>query len=115
MSINDPTDPWLNQASNFWPLEEQHYAEVFTVSASFSTDDPPLWSGLLSPSACVTALRETGDIASTATKASGTVLGPGCAHDRRAGAPTGWMTALPTKKQAKKNNFDVDGRSFIIG
>ena len=68
MSINDPTDPWLNQASNFWPLEEQHYAEVFTVSASFSTDDPPLWSGLLSPSACVTALRETGDIASTATK-----------------------------------------------
>ena len=35
-------------------------------------------------------------------KASETALGPGRAHDRRARAPTGRMTAFPTKKQAKK-------------
>ena len=33
-----------------------------------------------------------------------TALGPGRAHDRWAGAPTGRMTALPTKKEAKKKN-----------
>ena len=58
MSTNDPTDHWLDQASNCWLLEENHYAEVFAVSASFKTDDPPLWSGLLSPSARAAALRE---------------------------------------------------------
>ena len=40
------------------PLEEHHYAEVFAVCASFETDDPPLWSALLSPSARAAALRE---------------------------------------------------------
>ena len=34
------------------------YAEVFAVCASFRTDDPPLWSALLSPSARAAALRE---------------------------------------------------------
>ena len=52
------TDPWLDKMSNCWPLEEQHYAEFFAVSASFKTDDPPLWSGLLTPSARAAALRE---------------------------------------------------------
>ena len=33
--------------------------------------------------------------------ASETALGPDRTHDRRAGAQTGRMTALPTKKQAK--------------
>ena len=48
-------------------------------------------------------------------KASETALGPGRAHDRRGGAPTGWMAALPTKKQAEKNkNKNVDGRCLII-
>ena len=32
--------------------------EVFAVCASFETDDPPLWSALLSPSARAAALRE---------------------------------------------------------
>ena len=41
-------------------------------------------------------------------------LGPGRAHDRRAGAPTGQMTALPTKKHAKKKVVAVDGMSLII-
>ena len=41
----------------------------------------------------------------TAMKASGTALGPGRAHGRRAGAPTGRMTALPTKKQAEEKFF----------
>ena len=44
-----------------------------------------------------------------------TALGPGRAHDQRAGAPTGWMTALPTKKEAKKKKIAVDGGTFIIG
>ena len=41
-------------------------------------------------------------------------LGPDRAHDRRAGVPTGRMTALLTKKQAEKNKIAVDGRRFII-
>ena len=48
-------------------------------------------------------------------KASETAIGPGRTHDRRAGDPTERMTALPTKKEAKKNIIAVDGRSFIIG
>lgn len=32
MSVNDPTDPWLVQTSNCWPLEKYHYyAEVIAV------------------------------------------------------------------------------------
>ena len=58
MCINDPTGPWLDHTSNCWPLEEQHGAEVFAVSASFKNNDPPLWSGLLSPSARAAAIRE---------------------------------------------------------
>ena len=58
MSVNDLTDPWIDKTSNCWPLEDHHYAEVFAVRATFKTDDPPLWSGLLSPSARAAALRE---------------------------------------------------------
>ena len=47
----------LTTTSNCWPLEEHHYAEVLVVCASFKTDDPPLWSDLLSPSARAAALR----------------------------------------------------------
>ena len=47
-------------------------------------------------------------------KASVTALGPGRGHSRRAGAPTGRMTALPTKKQAEKKKIAVDGRCLII-
>ena len=47
-------------------------------------------------------------------KASETALGPGRAHDRRTGAPTGRMTALPTKKQAREKKIAVDGSSLII-
>ena len=47
-------------------------------------------------------------------KASETALGPGRAHDRRTGAPTGRVTALPTKKQAKKKKFAVDGGSLLL-
>ena len=49
MPVIDHTDPWTDKTSRCWPLEEHHYAEVFAVSASFKTDDPPLWSALLSP------------------------------------------------------------------
>ena len=58
MSINYPIDPWLDNTSKCWPLEEYHYAEVFAVCASFKTDDRPLRSGLFSPSARAAALRE---------------------------------------------------------
>ena len=47
-------------------------------------------------------------------KATGTVLGPGRAHERRAGAPTGRMTALRTKNQAEKSFFAVDGRCLVM-
>ena len=50
MSVIDPADPWTDNTSKCWPLEEHHYAEVFAVCASFETGDPPLWSALLSPS-----------------------------------------------------------------
>ena len=66
MSISDPTDPWIDHTLNCWPLEE--HAEVFAVSASFKTDDPPLWSGLLSPSARAAALRANLGDCLTATK-----------------------------------------------
>ena len=68
MPIADSTDPWLDKMSNCWPLEEQHYADVFAVSASYETDNPSLWRGLLTPSARAAALRETGVIASTVTE-----------------------------------------------
>ena len=57
-SVIDPADRWTDNTSKCWPLEEHHYAEVFAVCASFETDDPPLWSALLSPSARAAALRE---------------------------------------------------------
>ena len=47
-----------DHTSNCWPLEKHHYAEDFALSASFKTDCPPLWSGLLSPSTHADALRE---------------------------------------------------------
>ena len=51
----------------------------------------------------------------TATKPTGTALGPGRAHDRRVGVPTRRRTALPSKEQgAEKNNFAVDGRCLIM-
>ena len=58
MSVNDPTDPWIDHASKCWPIKEHHYAEVFAVYASFKTDEPPLWSALLSPSTRAAAFRE---------------------------------------------------------
>ena len=58
MPIDDSSDPWLDQTSNCWPLAKHHYAEVFAVGASFKTDDPPLWSGLLSPLTRADVLRE---------------------------------------------------------
>ena len=58
MPIEDSSYLWVDQTSNCWPLEKHHYAEVFAVSASFKTDDHPLWSGLLSPSTRSDALRD---------------------------------------------------------
>ena len=66
LSIDDSSDPWLDDTLNFWPIKDHHYAQGFAVICSFKTDDPPLWSGLLSPRA--DALRETGGFAPTATK-----------------------------------------------
>ena len=44
----DPTDPWVSSMSySHWRLA--HCDEVCTVTDVFSTDDPPLWSSLLSP------------------------------------------------------------------
>ena len=62
MPIDDSSDPRLDQTSNRWPLEDHNYADVFAVSASFKTVDPLLWSGLLSPSTRVDALRENREL-----------------------------------------------------
>ena len=56
MQIDDSSDPWLDHTSNCWPLEKYHYAESVPVSASYTTANPPPWSGLFSPHAV--ALRE---------------------------------------------------------
>ena len=39
MSVNDPTDPWIDKSSNCWHLEDRHYVEVFAVRVSFETDN----------------------------------------------------------------------------
>ena len=65
MSVNDPTDPWTDNTSKCWPLEEHHHAVVFAVcvpttllsGAPFSHPPPaPLPS------------EKIGDIAQTARK-----------------------------------------------
>ena len=56
--IPDYLDPWLDTASNCGPLEEHPYAEAHAVCMSIQTEDPPLWSGLLSSSARAAALSE---------------------------------------------------------
>ena len=45
----DPTDSWVSSSYSLWPLAHCH--EVCTVIDTFSTDDPTLWSSLLSPTA----------------------------------------------------------------
>ena len=57
-SFLDCLDPWLDTASNCWPLEDHHYAEVHAVCMPIQLEDPPLWSGLLSSSARATALSQ---------------------------------------------------------
>ena len=53
----DPTDPWVSSASySHWPLA--HCDEVCTVPDTFSTDNLPLWSSLLLPTARAAALRD---------------------------------------------------------
>ena len=54
------TDPWLDASSNCWPLNEHHCAEIFAVCSSVQTNDPPLWRGLLTPTARAAAPRESG-------------------------------------------------------
>ena len=49
----------------------------------------------------------------SAKQATGEASGPGRDHYWRAGAPTGRMTAHPSKEQAKKV-FAVDGRCLVI-
>ena len=51
----------------------------------------------------------------SATKATGTALGPRHAHVRRAAAPTGRITALSSKKQEEtKTKIAVDGTCLIM-
>ena len=45
----------------------------------------------------------------SAMQAAGKASGPVHVHFRQPGAPTGWMTAHPTKKKAKRNKFAVNG------
>ena len=60
-SIPGCTDPWTDTSSNWWPLGEHHFAEVFAVCSSIQTDEPPLWSVLLTPLALLPS-EKTGAI-----------------------------------------------------
>ena len=53
-SAGGDVDP-LTVHYNNWPLE--HFREVFSVSHTFSTSDPPLWCPLLTTAARLEALR----------------------------------------------------------
>ena len=57
-SIPDRFGPCLDTSSNCWSLLEHHYAEVHAVCMPTQTEDPPLWSGLLSSSTRAAAFRE---------------------------------------------------------
>ena len=50
---------WPDRASNCWPLEEQTFAEGFTVNASFKTSDTLVWRNLLLSFVQADGLRET--------------------------------------------------------
>ena len=58
--IPDCTDPLLDASSNCWFLDEHYYAEVLAVCSSIQTDDPPLWSGLLTPTIALPPSEKTG-------------------------------------------------------
>lgn len=49
-------EPWLVFSSTCRPLAAHVYAVVFAVMASTETDDAPIWSGLLPPTARAIAL-----------------------------------------------------------
>ena len=70
MPIHDPTDPGLDHTSNWWPLEDHHYAEGFAFSVWFNIDDPPFWSGLLHPPLALLPFEKITGFTSTATKTS---------------------------------------------
>ena len=50
----------------------------------------------------------------SAMQATGKASGPGHAHYRRIGPPTGQMSARPTTKQARRKTIAVNGRYLII-
>ena len=55
-STSPDTDPDpFTLGYNHWPLE--HFDEVYMVSTTFSTTDPPLWSPFLGANSRATALR----------------------------------------------------------
>ena len=53
-SVGVDVDPFTVDYSH-WPLE--HFQEVFAVSHTFATSDPPLWCPLLTTAARLEALR----------------------------------------------------------
>ena len=63
------TDTSLDTSSDCWHLDEHHFAEIFAACSSIQTNDPLLWIGVLTITARAAALRETGAIVGTATKA----------------------------------------------
>ena len=63
------TDTSLDTSSDCWHVDEHHFAEIFAACSSIQTNDPLLWIGVLTITARAAALRETGAIVGTATKA----------------------------------------------
>jgi len=60
MNTNRSNEPWLDFSFTCWPLAAHHHAEVFAVWGPMETDDTPLWSGLLSPTAVLPRSEKTG-------------------------------------------------------
>ena len=56
--LHRPPALLTSEKTGVTPLDEHHHAEVHAVCSSIQTDDPPLWSGLLTPTARAAALRE---------------------------------------------------------
>ena len=57
-SVDQYYDDPFTHSYQHWPAEPSHWDEVFNVSDSFNTNDPSLWTPLVSPQARSQAFRD---------------------------------------------------------
>ena len=101
---------------NHWPLE--HFDEVYTVSTTFSTSDPPLWNPLLTASARATALRSySGQHLTCSGRDHSVKTGLNPSPTPRASSTPAWETSTTegTSSSSGKNvcsHTGADGTSY---